>query len=218
MSYIEWNESYLLGYIKEQFGFPYNMFEIKDEDLLDKITNRYLREFSKYYPYKIACSLVYDSNNDYYIIDTDREIISVEKLLGLNYYLNNVKKQPRVDSIGSKDTYNDYVSFKYEPPNKIYIGQLTSGDLVARVNTVHDKDLSTITPDKRNIFEELCVIEVAQWLLAIRSKYSEFSSPVGNLNLNTDFLRNIVDKKETFYNEKLIRPSIFSERIPLMIG
>ena len=214
----EWNEQYLIGYIKEQFGYPYNMFEITDDDLLKKITNRYLREFSKFYPHKIMCELVYDSTNKCYIINTDKEIISVEKVQDLGYILNNRMARPRVDAILAKDTYRDFIAFRYVEPNMVYIGQLVLSGLSARVNVVHEADLSTITQDKRAIFEEFCVIEVAIWLLAIRSKYSEFSSPVGSLNLNIDFLRTIADKKEQFYNDRLLKSSIFSERIPLVIA
>lgn len=71
---------------------------------------------------------------------------------------------------------------------------------------VEHSNISTISPTKMDIFEELCCCDVANKLLGI--KYiDEIETVFANINLKTDELRNIAEKRESVV-EKIREASV----------
>lgn len=104
----------------------------------------------------------------------------------------------------------DYVSVKntweFYPPNIIAFDCEISNALVV-YNTVHDT-LDTIQPDFYDIFKELCLVKIMDWVIALRSKYESISTPVSEIRMNWQRLEDLANSKRQEVQQKL-------ESIPL---
>lgn len=96
---------------------------------------------------------------------------------------------------------NDVVmTHKFYPPNIVEVqGFPRYYKLMATIEVSHDKDLSSIPPNIRDIFMKFCLYTTASYLLGIRSKYSNLSTTIGEISLNLDFLSNLAEKKNELY-------------------
>lgn len=93
-------------------------------------------------------------------------------------------------------------TWEFYPPDKLVFDAHINGAIVL-INTYH-QTLDTIKPDYYNlVFKKMCFCKVIDWVIALRSKFENISSPMGELNLDINRLENKRDKLEEEYMEFL---------------
>lgn len=101
--------------------------------------------------------------------------------MGLQDFMADQVFYDIVDYLSPRNTWTPI------PPNRIsWDFEISSAIVVC--DTIH-KDLSTIYSDLYHMaFKPLCLGKVQLWLSKLRSKFSELSSPIGNIRLNYEKL------------------------------
>lgn len=91
-------------------------------------------------------------------------------------------------------------TWEFFPPDKIAFEMGIKNDAIVIYLTEH-RNPTTIMPDMYNIcFKSLCLGNVMKWIVALRSKYENLSTPVGEINMNWQKLEQdserIIEKAE----------------------
>ena len=240
------NERMVLQYVKDQLGVPHVGVELMDDDILELITGRARLKFSTYYPVVEVIELTptdKDSTTDNrFTIPVDsltglpKDIISIEAVYATEGSISEL------DHLGSYfGVYGDegmmggdmmdginqkllqpprYITtFKYYPPSTVEIYEVYNDEtMYLKAKVAHPRDLSTVPINQQEIFIENALILVAKNILPIRDKYAVISSPIGQLQLNVEYIREIANREENFFREKLFNAAMLSKRIPMMIG
>jgi hypothetical protein len=219
-----WNN--IIDYIKNNLGVPYNLLELSDTDIINYIKEHTLSKFSQYIPHPIFINL--SSINEIgsnitkhqYTYQLSDEFVDAFDIVGIQevYYntasgimssdLQTAFLNP-LDTVLMNAHYNlnedlqPVNAFQFIPPKTITFSReiLPSGgySIVAEVNTIH-QSLDTIPSDVyHKIFKDLCLLDIIDWIINIRSKYSNLSTPFATINLNIDRLQNI----STALNQKV---------------
>jgi len=94
------------------------------------------------------------------------------------------------------NTYSDMINslspsntWEFQPPSTlIFDFEVIYGIVI--YNTTH-KELNTILPDYyHRLFKPLCIANVKLWIAALRSKYENISTPMGQISVNYEKLEN----------------------------
>lgn len=94
------------------------------------------------------------------------------------------------------------ISYKFFYPNVVEVyGYPRDRNMLAILDVVHDKDLSSIPSTLHMSYNRFCLYNTANYILHIRNKYSEIETPFGSINLNIEFLQSLADKKEELIQE-----------------
>lgn len=190
------------------------------------ITNQnYLKEFSQYFPKEERLLLTKDNalsyNNIYedagvppthaainnrWLLESDNEILGVKRVINnslyntayyndmmvgivhpIDYATSNLNKSIIEPTLTHHFIYPDILEVK---------GWHRGWELMAILETVHDKDLTSIPSSLHVRFNHFCLYTAAKMILHIRAKYSGMQTPFGELNINVDMLQSLADKKE----------------------
>ena len=231
------NERTVLDYIKGNLGSPKTHLELLDTEILDIITGRARKKFSTYHPREklivlTPSNLVLNTDNIYTIPDDPLtleppEIITVEAI-----YTTTTTTLSEIDYAtgDSGDMFSgvnnallapkrDKLTFKFDSPNLLScFGTTNTDNIYVKAKIAHDLDCTTIPINKQEIFLENALILVAKNILPIRDKYARIGSPIGDIQLNVEFIREIAQREETFFREKLHTVGALSTRCPVIIA
>ena len=160
-----------------------------------------------------------DSN--IWVLESDNEILGIKRIINnpindsLAYYADSYAISNPVESATfdlTRSFMNKPITHKFLHPNRVEIkGYCRPGRMMAILETVHDNDLSTIPSSLHLEYNKLCTYRTAELLLHIRNKYTNMSTPFGELNVNTDWIQQIADKK-TELLQSFASPSNFTSR------
>ena len=218
----------LLDFVKNRLGFPYNVIELTDSEILDIIFKRVIPIFSKFFPLKELITLdnaVKISTNRYQLSPshTDQQIVGVIKILDssnltdLNTSGSNMYDFS--DTILMNSMNKNVTTFTLENSNtEILITNNANVKLFALAEVTHRRDLSTINPNQTDIIETIALAEVSERLISIRSMYNTINTNIGEVSLNLDKLKENVEKFTTLKEDKLLKASIFNKRVPMIIA
>lgn len=213
-----WNN--IIDYIKGNLGVPYNLLELSDADIINYIKEHTLARFSQYIPHPIFINLtsINEVNSNItkhrYTYQLPEEIILAFDITGVQEVYYNT-----ASGIHSSDLQTAFLnpldtalmnahynlnedlqpvnSFQFIPPKIITFSRdvmpSEGCSIVVELNTIH-QTLDTIPSDVyHKIFKDLCLADIIDWIINIRSKYVNLSTPFNTLNLNIDRLQTIVN-------------------------
>lgn len=101
-----------------------------------------------------------------------------------------------IDSLSMKNTW------EFRPPRLLVFDASITHALVV-YNTIHD-DPKTVDPSLYNIiFKPLCLATVIEWIVALRSKYQQLSTQMGEIQLNFQELQQKGERLKQEAIEKL---------------
>jgi hypothetical protein len=205
-----WNN--IISHIKYSLGIPYNLLEITDDDIINFLKNQVLPEFSQYVPNKLFIQLTpADStgvnNQTFHQYEYKLNIPDEIYVLGVENVFFNQSSPFSENSWSSmfvdptdivlsnayttlRESLQVVPEFNYLPPRTITLSLLMGNGVIAEVNTIHNA-LDTIPPDLyNNTFKKMCLSGVLKYLYNIRSKFSNLTTPFGEIQLNIQDLQN----------------------------
>jgi hypothetical protein len=210
----------LLNFIKSKLGSSSVKLELSDDDIVTILQQETLKTISVYNPFYVEymlnmdTDLVEGSNNTFYIPDNIYGFIpfGVEKVINASSFtsynqwgvLGGDLRTAMELVINSKMINNLEVltlppqTFQYIQPNIIrlntsFLPSLSRILLVLR--TTHKDDFSTIPFGLRETVKNLAMSDVCSDLLGMRTYFQNLTTPFAEINLNVDYLRDWVDKR-----------------------
>ena len=211
------NEGKVLSYVKQHMGFPYVMIELDDEDIMEHIKSRTLKEFSHFFPHvntigfnpKFPSNKVPGKANEFYIIDPDNlEILNIVDIyfpqgdyimhghpplgplsLGeLATFALNVEIAGWIKQFSSFDH-----TFEFRHPNVVRITGMSNADWMAiEYEREQPPDFSGVPNDIQTWFLDLALADIMIVIGRIRSKYSDsggIKTPFGDIPLSAGILQ-----------------------------
>jgi len=208
------NQSRLLNYIKSNLGFPWQFIELKDEEILEHVTQYTLRTFAQYFPdmntiglnVRSASNLVPNKANEYYFTDPEnREILNVSHMYtSLGNYI--VFGHPPIGPMsfgelgqwaldteiaGWVKSFSSWnYTFTFKPPNIITIRPTPTTEqwVAIEYERQHAEDFSTIQPALQMWFCELALADIMMVIGRIRKKYGSggLKTPFGDIPLSDE--------------------------------
>lgn len=227
-----------IRFLEYKLGFKFMDLEIEAKDIMEIIDMETLPEFSKYFPY-VDNIFVNDADrvegytNRWYM-RTETDIINVNRVIGLDTVNNTAGAadngglmfgSPRAGSyafgnpIDSQlladltSLHQNPVLYHFYHPNIIEItpAYTSMGTYRVLVNCVHPKDLSTIPNNLRREFLNLALIDVAEVLYPLRTRFQNIQSTYGSIELLVDQLSDLVGRREevieSFRNSSIKNPN-----------
>lgn len=196
----------IVDYVKRNLGFPVAVLEISDSDILHVAKTYTLPFFSQYVPDKTQVfvtnqNLVPGSSNVFEIPDPDESaILDVVAVIGNVVYeypqsMMFMPSDPATFVQGltvweAKQLYSQtWISYQFIPPNmvRIYPNTNMHPDFIVRYTRQH-ASWSTIPVFYHRDFLDLCLSDILAQVGAARTKYSQYSTPFGEISLNGDSL------------------------------
>lgn len=220
--------SELLTMIKMDLGI-YSLklpFEDPDKALLDLIKLKSLKTFSIYSPDIETTQLNLDKlkkikntfQESCYIIPhlfQEREILYIRNVKPRNHnlgpYFSPVFNgtMEGYKSLMLNNAYADLAStanppftFKYEPPNKLFLYNVVTSDNEIDVEfaLAHAENFSTITATTWQSFYDLALLDVKRFLYNTMKHYTELQSAFGSINLKIDDWSNAESERNDLIN------------------
>lgn len=211
-----------IHYIKRKLGYPSVSIELTDEDIVDIIKHESLLLFEKYVP-DIGRRVISKGSkkfrvkkNLYWVIDPlDREVFYVQsvypeeaEMLANGYpYTVPIRTYDSLPDV-LDSTMKAHTSYKWGRSlhwwqesgiNQVWIFSedgISSRYSVSYTRS-HAPDLSSINREYAMDFTNICLANTMQTIGQIRSKYSNFGTPVGDIPLNGS---DLVSQGETLLN------------------
>ena len=199
----------VIQYCKRECGFPYTSIELSDEDIINIIKFESLQLFEQYVPDLGRRTINKGSKkfrvkkNLYWVIDPlDREVFWVQSVepeeseLLANVYpyqtpIVNYDMIPdllgRIEKAHTSMRYGrSLIWIQEDGTNQVWI---FSADGISNKYSVsytrsHAPDLSTINREYAIDFANICAANVMMIIGQIRNKYTNLSTPVGELGIN----------------------------------
>lgn len=213
---IEFDDDYLIdriilnhNYLKE-----FSQYFPKEERIYltsennESVINRRLKEKN---PEKFTNLQVNEYENNRWVLDTENEILGVKNILSTSVNtIHSFYSDAFIYSNPIESSTNNLVrsmadikiSYKFYYPNIVEVkGYPRNLNMLAILDVVHDKDLSSIPSTLHHPFNRFCLYNTANALLHIRNKYSDIETPFGSININIDFLREMAEKKNELIQE-----------------
>jgi len=197
----------LISYIKLQLGAPVMSIELEDTDIMNIVKEHTLPEFSRYLPLlryymfeeEINCiqynpTKIYQIINFPYKVIKIDEIISKPNLLDLNQNISTALYSGDITNvlgsnymIQAKTTVLADDTWRFIPPDKIELTKSNNSmwiydDFIAKLACVHN-DPSTVDPDMYVYLRDLATADIMIYIGRIRTKFQNFSTPVGNVTM-----------------------------------
>lgn len=218
----------ILGYIKRNLGAKVNLLEMTDDEIIDGIKEDVIPYFSQYIP-DSKYVLITDANREpsqigyglyRYTIPLSPNTYVIDILDAYQLQSNSVMDDYGYLVINSTDLIDvaisnklqdiakylsTYQTWEFIPPNIIQFDlAIGPGSIVNYC--INHLDLDTILPDYfETVFKPLCLAFVKKWLSALRSKYSNLSTPFGQIEMNWDKLDAEWKEEFTELEQKLLR-------------
>jgi len=202
-----WNN--IIQHVKVHFGTKTSSLEITDDEFVEYFSNHSLPYFSQIIPNNAwsiinqgsVVNLPNNHNNYTYKLNIpdDIELIDINEvyfsstlgqIINSGTYLINP-----VDSV-MMNTYNDLSShlttvndYHFLKPDYIRFSQdIVSNIVIAELNIEH-KNLNTIPSDMyHKLFKRMCLADGIELVLNNRNKFTNVTTPFGEIDLNTSAL------------------------------
>jgi len=220
----------VLEYIKETIEYPLQALELDDDNLWRYIRKFTLKEFSylwpdvtkMYYNFGDNDNLAGDISNEFLFVDPlGQQVIALVEVLqgdpfsikGHPIWGNFNTSKPEVwvsDVVNAGPNFrwgwNTY-SFEFIHPNIIRIGGTNPGACSVVYERVHPDDLHTIKFSQEMWFLRLALADTKIRLGQIRKKFSELSTPMGNIPISPDIGDEGKTEKESIIETLTMRAS-----------
>jgi hypothetical protein len=205
-----WNN--LIEYIKLNLGVPPLNIEFSDDDLVNIIKEHVLPEFSRYIPlyrYYLLTEaencIQYEPTKVYQIKNFPFKIIKVDEIIAKPNLFDLVQTTSTAlysgditnllganNMLQAKTTVIADDTWTFIPPDKIEMIKSSNSvwiydDFIAKLACVHN-DPSTVDPDMYVYLRDLALAEIMIFIGRIRTKYQNFSTPAGQVELDAQNL------------------------------
>lgn len=205
------SRSKVLYFIKQRLGYPHVAIELDDDEMWNYIRMFTLDEFSKYLPDTQEMVLnTKDPNNktsdDFVFLLHEPEgcrIMNVAEVIlpQMNLWVNGYPYQGPLVSYESLPTSvqqveeaetiqqfsNSGLSWHFYNPNRLRINvSMMPNKLVVRYNRVQPESLFYINPEFEPEFLHMCLGDIMTICGNIRTKYTNLSTPFGDIPINGD--------------------------------
>lgn len=206
--------SHIIARIHEELSLPFQMIEKSDMQIIDYLKRNALKKFEMYFPQKwrisVNCSdpaiKVPGRYSEFYLIDPDdREIKNVTAFIP-NLGGDLMTGHPIVGPWSFEQLENwslavfksrnlkVFSNFNYTtefiPPNQFRISPKYDAVGVVEYERSHDPELSTINPELNDVFIDLCQSMLFMMIGRLRKKFSNTTTPFGEIPLNGEDLFN----------------------------
>lgn len=217
------SQTEVIRYIERRLGYKLMDLEISPDEIIDVIQTETLPEFSKYFPY-VQQVLINDADkvegyDNRWRLRTpgDEEILNINRVIGLDR-INNIATgggdgivtgNPRMGATMGNPLDNQVMAdiyslqrnptlFHFYPPNILEItpSYTSASAFQAVVNTVHRKNFSTIPVNLRKQFLQLALIDAADTILPLRTRFQTIQTTFGSVELMIDQLQEISQSRE----------------------
>lgn len=204
-----WNN--IISHIKYNLGIPFNLLELSDNDIIDFLKDQVLPEFSQHVPNKLFIkitpaddagvnNMTYHQYEYKLNIPDEVYVLSVENVFWnqSSPFSENSWSSMFIDPCDVvlsnayttlRESLQTVPEFNFLPPRTITLSLLMGNGVIAEINTVHTV-LDTIPPDLYNsTFKKMCLSGILKYLYNIRSKFTNITTPFGELQLNAQDLQ-----------------------------
>ena len=208
------NPSLVLRHIKRKLGTAYHKLEIDDDQIMDIVWEESLYTYSSYFPYITQIKLGEDDTvndpelNGVYEIDTDLEILGVNKVFNHQYERSRAQRytlNPAMEAAANDmfSSYENKDTFRFMPPNRLEIfpKNVFIPEMMAEIKAVHPIHLMTIHPGMRNHFLKLAELDVKVDIYQMRTQYESINTSFGEINLDLDKYSNAESEREDLIQE-----------------
>jgi len=235
------NMNSVLQYIKANLGFPFELVELSDQQIVEYIQENVLKEFSHYVPqkWKIPLNLTLEINkvpqvaNEWYIHDPDGlEIYSVIEIYfsGSELYLfGHPPYGPLspgevanwaldVETAMTTKTFSSFdYTFEFRHPNILRISPNPTGVRVVTVEYEREqpKDLSGVPNDLQHYLKELALSEIMILVGQIRKRYGgNLRTPFGEIPISSEIYEQGRELKNSIIEtlERTALPNVVFDR------
>ena len=221
-----WNN--LISYVKRKLGVPLNLIEYTDDDIRNIIVDDVLPAMSQYigkpcwirlnpedkiysddnnltyelYKINVPCDIVLvDVQEVYYHRDNMGVLGIYQNMLSVLDPRDTVMTNQFLDMLNSLEIVQ---AFDFIPPNQIRFERPLMGHSVILECKAEHSDLHTIPSDYyHEILKPWCVAEIMENIAAIRSKFSNISTPLADIQLNYEALQSKAAELKQQIQEKL---------------
>ena len=203
----------ILDFVKTELGAPIISIELNDEQIMDKIKNHVLPIFSRYSPHFVYYMMtenhnciqynptkVYQFKNFPFKIIRIDQIIAKPSLIDWNQnYATSLYATDITNLLGANYALQSKLivmaqdTYKFLPPDKIELIKAQNAmqfydDFIVKVACVHQSP-TTIDPDLYDYFRKLSLASIMKMLGTIRSKFQNFATPAGQVQINAEQMR-----------------------------
>jgi len=219
------NESRVLNYIKSNLGFPFQVLEKTDTEIVEHVQEYTLREFSEYVPQPgmilmlditSAHTKVPGKANEYYLEEPQGlEILNVVDIyfnmsdllvhghpplgpldhFSLREWALNVQMAVDLKQFSSFDK-----TFEFKHPNIVRISPIfaTTSEKYVTVEyeRIQPKDFSGIPNEFQILFCEFALADIMIMLGRIRKRYSDLKTPFGDIPISAEIFDEGTTKKK----------------------
>jgi hypothetical protein len=210
MGYTSWqNWDNIISYIKDEMGHDVMSLELSDTQIVEKIQNHVLPEFSawdglhRYYKMTEDNIISWEPVLTYEFKDFPYKIFEVKNIVHNATYvdLDHIFSQSIVGDVTDFLIRQNYVdmsrmvkadnTWRFLPPNQFQLTKAgftnITNEFILVLDCVHN-DPSTISPGLYDSFRDLATSYIMNVIGRIRKKYNNFNTPFGNIQLNADEL------------------------------
>jgi len=210
------NWSNLFYYINSKLASNVNALELTNNDIQSIILNVTLPEFSIYAPvkraYKLTMGMIVPGSLNRYtfklpVAAEGFTIVRIEEAYysraSNNTTLSNINNgvlinpediamaQQSIDMRASLQTIRTY---EFAPPDTIIFNEIVSSAMILDLSIEHISP-GTIPSDLyQKLFKKMALRDILDNVIMARSKYANLSTPLGQVELNTDVLVQMRDK------------------------
>ena len=201
----------VVNFVKRKLGFPHIVLELSDSEIEEQMLYSSIVEFSKYLPHTNELVINTDKKenktkqeNVFLIHDPDEcdiigvsEVIFPQNNLLINNYpyfapITTIDDVPEmvIDILNAENAMQFSkmsTIFDFMMPNKLRIyNSMIPDEFVVQYQRVHPETLETIPVDHQLTFQYLVLADVMSICGNIRNKYSNISTPFGDVPLGTE--------------------------------
>ena len=203
----------VIDYVKSELGAPIINIELTDDQIMDQIKNHVLPLFSRYSPYYVYYIMteennciqenptkIYQFKNFPYKIIRIDQIIAKPSLIDWNQnFATSLYATDITDLLGANYALQSKLvvlaqdTYSFIPPDKIELIKSQNSvwiydDFIVKVACVHQSP-ATIDPDMYDYCRKLSLARIMKILGTIRAKFQNFATPAGQIQLNSEQMR-----------------------------
>ena len=212
----------IVNHVKSRLGATHRRLELSDQDLVTLLQQETLTTLSVYNPFYVEYMVdtttdrVEESDNTFNLPQEifGFRVIGVEKVLpssstgmgvsSASFGMLGTDLSTAISaflnaklSAGVANTFLPPETFQYIPPNLLRIFNIfPQVKMYCVLRTTHKKDFSTLAFGLLETVKKLALADVANDLLGIRTYFQNVGTTFGELNLNTDQLKDWADKRD----------------------
>lgn len=202
----------LLSYVKLNLGADTKSFEYDDEQMLEIIKEHTLPEFSRYVPLLRYYYMIEGINTIrteptyiYQFINFDYKILKINNVIEKSTLTDMDQTFAFAQNSGDVTDFLMQMNiahmgqvaaapntWRFFAPDKIEVTRapntnIISRDFIAEVACIHDNPTS-VNPDMYMYLRDLALADIMIFIGRLRTKFRQFSTPFGQVDLNADDL------------------------------